>query len=207
VQDLSHPIRSDTPTYPGDPAVSLSAHATHEADGYRVTAVSLGSHAGTHVDAPAHVDPDGKTLADYPVDRFRFDARLADCRGVDAGEAVSVADLAAAGIGDGVDDAELLIVRTDWATHWDTDRYREHPYLAPETAEWCAERGLAVGLDAPSPDPFGDQALPAHHALLDADRLLIENLTNLDGLPERFGVAAMPLLGGDGSPVRAVAEW
>jgi kynurenine formamidase len=197
------------PTYPDDPAVSFSTHATHESDGYRVTALSLGSHTGTHVDAPAHVDPAGKTLADYPVERFRFDARLADCRGVGAGEAVGVSDLRTAGVADVADsvDRDLLVVRTDWADHWGTDRYLDHPFLAPDAAEWCAERGLAVGLDTPSPDPFGDATLPAHHALLGGDCLVIENLRNLSGLPGSFVVRAFPVVGADGSPVRVVAEW
>ncbi|MFC5367765.1 cyclase family protein [Salinirubrum litoreum] len=207
MQDLSHPIRTGMPTYPGDPAVSLTPHATHESDGYRVTSLSLGSHTGTHVDAPAHVDPGGKTLADYPVERFRFDARLADCRGVGAGEAVEVADLRSAGLETDVADRDLLVVRTGWADHWDTDAYLDHPYLAPGAAAWCAERVLAVALDTPSPDPFGDAALPAHHALLGADCLVIENVTNLSGLPARFAVRALPVLGVDGSPVRVVAEW
>lgn len=204
VQDLSHSIRTGMPTYPGDPAVSLTPHATHESDGYRVTDCAFGSHTGTHVDAPAHVDPAGKTLADYPVERFRFDARLADYRGVGAGEAVELADLESVGP---AADCDLLVVRTGWADHWATDAYLDHPYLAPDAAEWCAERGLAVALDTPSPDPFGDAALPAHHALLDADCLLIENVANLSGLPARFEVRAMPVVGVDGSPVRVVAEW
>jgi kynurenine formamidase len=192
------------PTYPGDPAVSLTPHATHESDGYRVTDCTFGSHTGTHVDAPAHVDPDGQTLTDYPVERFRFDALLADCRGVGAGEAVQVADLASVGP---TADCDLLVVRTGWADHWGTDAYLDHPYLAPDAAKWCAERGVAVALDTPSPDPFGDAALPAHRALLGADRLLVENVTNLSGLPTRFEVRALPVLGVDGSPVRVVAEW
>lgn len=206
MHDLSHPMQSGMPTYPGDPAVSLSPHATHAADGYRVTACAFGSHTGTHVDAPAHVDPDGTELADYPVDRFRFDARLVDCRGVGADEAVTVEDLHSAGL-DAVADHDLLLVHTGWADHWGTDRYLDHPFLAPAAAEWCAERGLAVGLDTPSPDPFGDADLPAHHALLGADCLLLENLTGLDALPPRCRVSAFPLLGGDGSPARVVADW
>jgi kynurenine formamidase len=199
-------MQSGMPTYPGDPAVSLSPHATHAADGYRVTACAFGSHTGTHVDAPAHVDPDGTELADYPVDRFRFDARLVDCRGVGADEAVTVEDLHSAGL-DAAPDHDLLLFHTGWADHWGTDLYLDHPFLAPAAAEWCAEHGLAVALDTPSPDPFGDADLPAHHALLGADCLLLENLTGLDALPSRCRVSAFPLLGGDGSPARVVADW
>jgi kynurenine formamidase len=242
VQDCSHPLDAATPTYPGDPPVTVEPHATHDADGYRVTRLGLGSHAGTHVDAPAHTEPDGATLDALSVDRFAFDALLVDCRDVGAHGEISVerlvrafddagvdapgdadgdtdpvgetdagpggdTDVDAGPGGDTDDDAvDLLVCRTGWDAHWGTDRYHDHPHLAPAAAEWCADRGLSVGLDAASPDPFGDADLPAHHALLGSDRVLVENLTNLAGLPRRFRLLAFPLpVAVDGSPVRAVA--
>jgi kynurenine formamidase len=203
VRDLTRPVEAGMPVYPGDPPVRISARATHDADGYRVAALELGSHAGTHVDAPAHAEPDGRTLDAFPVERFRLDARRADCRHRGAGEAVAVADLP-----DGPD-ADLLVLDTGWRDHWGTDRYADHPYLAPVAAEWCAERGLDVGVDTFSGDPTPAEQVPAHHALLGRERLILENLTNLDGLPERFRLRAYPLAvaDADGAPVRAVAEW
>jgi kynurenine formamidase len=65
VYDLTHFVETGMPTYPGDPSVAVTPHATHATDGYRVSAVSVGSHTGTHVDAPAHTDPDGRTLDSY----------------------------------------------------------------------------------------------------------------------------------------------
>jgi kynurenine formamidase len=208
VFDLTHPVETGMPVFPGDPPVSVRPHATHAADGHRVSAVSLGSHAGTHVDAPAHTEPDGRTLASFPVSAFAFDALLVDCRDLGAREPVPAARVPAAGA-----DADCAVFRTGWDRHWGTDRYGDHPYLAPATARSCADRGYAVALDAPSPDPTPtDRArasepdgLPAHRALLGADRPLVENLTGLDAAPDRFELLALPLaLAGDGAPVRAV---
>jgi kynurenine formamidase len=201
MQDLTHSLTSETPTHPGDPPVELHAHATHDRDGYRVTAVSFGSHAGTHVDAPAHVDPDGATLDAFPIERFSFDTRLVDLCPVSDGERIGVDALPPV-------DCDLLLLRTGWDAHWGTDRYADHPVVTPEAAAWCADRGCDLALDAPSPDPRDSTELPAHHALLGADRLLIENLTNLGGLPRRFRLHAYPLALGDvdGAPVRAVAD-
>ncbi|MFB6097237.1 MAG: cyclase family protein [Haloferacaceae archaeon] len=205
MHDLTHPLGDETPVYPGDPPVRLRPHATHGADGYRVTDLRLGTHAGTHVDAPAHTEPDGATVDDLPPDRFAFDARLVDLRPLGDREAVGVDDLAAAEV---APDRDLLVLRTGWAAHWGTDRYAAHPFLTPAAATWCAERGLDVGLDAPSPDPRGSEDLPAHRALLGAGRVLVENLAVLEGLPRRFRLHAypLPLAGADGSPVRAIAE-
>lgn len=200
MQDLTHRLDDSTPVYPGDPPVELRPHATHEADGYRVTRVSLGSHAGTHVDAPAHTEPDGATLDAFPPERFSFDARLVDLRARSAGARIGVDDLPSV-------DCDLLVLRTGWDVHWGTDRYADHPALTPAAAAQCADEGYDVGLDAPSPDPHGSADLPAHRALLGANRLLLENLTNLDDLPRRFRLHAYPLAlaDADGAPVRAVA--
>lgn len=202
VRDLSHPLCDATPVYPGDPPVRVAPHATYDADGYRVSSLELGTHAGTHIDAPSHTEPDGRSLDAFPVDRFRFDARLVDCRHRSTGESVTRADLPDT-------DADIIVLDTGWADHWGTDRYADHPYLAPKAAAWCADQGLDVGVDAFSVDPTPAGPAPAHHALLGAGRLVVENLTNLDGLPERVRLDAMPLAvaDADGAPVRAVAVW
>lgn len=209
LRDLSHPVESGMPTYPGDPAVEVTPHASFESAGYRSTALQLGSHAGTHVDAPSHTEPDGRSLGEFPVEAFRFDARLA---AVDAAprEAIGVDALPEP------DGCDLLVVRTGWEAHWGSDRYRDHPYLSRDAAAWCAERGYHVGIDAFSVDPTPSEnqrvdepeGVPAHHELLGNGRLILENLTSLDGLPERFAVHAYPLaLDADAAPVRAVAEF
>lgn len=247
--DLTRPIEDGMQTYPGDPAVSVTPASKMADDGARVSALSLGSHAGTHVDAPAHTQPDGATLGAFDLSAFRFDARLVDATGLGDRDAIPPALLP-----DRVGDADCLVFHTGWDDHWGTARYLDHPHLAPETARWCAEKGLAVGVDTLSPDPTpragsmendrgqgdddhgddtgtrhsddkstdhsdetsthngitdgGDAGFPAHHALLGADCLILENLTSLSRLPTRFRLHAYPLaFDGDGAPVRAVAEF
>ncbi len=210
--DLSHPLDGAW-TYPGDPPVTVEEHATHADDGYRVARVSMGTHAGTHVDAPAHTEPDGETLGAVPVERFCWAARRVDCRGVGGREAIRPAHLPDAGT---TADADCLVLWTDWDRHWGTDRYRDHPYLAPATARECARRGLDVAVDAPSVDPTppagpetggedGD-GLAAHHALLGEGHLVVENLRGLGRPPGTFALRAYPLaVDADAAPVRAVA--
>jgi len=204
-RDLTHPVEPRMPTYPGDPPVRVAPHATHDADGSRVAALELGTHTGTHVDAPAHTEPDGRTLDAFPVERFDLAARRVDCRHLGAGATIERDDLL-----DGPDaTVDLLVLDTGWHAHWGTDRYADHPHLAPAAAEWCAANDLDVGIDAFGVDPTPAESVPAHHALLGRDRLIVENLTNLEGLPERFRLRATPLsvADADGAPVRAVATW
>ena len=210
-RDLSQPLDSATWTYPGDPPVSVEAHATVEVDGYRVSALSMGTHAGTHLDAPSHTESGGATLDELPVETFAFEAMLADVD-VGARESIGVGHLPPM-----PGDTDCLVLDTGWADDWATDRYLDHPYLAGDAAEWCADRELSVAIDAPSVDPSPSENVdenepdghPAHHALLGAGCLIVENLTNLDGLPDRFELRTypLPISGGDGSPVRAVAVW
>jgi len=208
--DLTQPIEDGMQTYPGDPPVSVTDHATHAADGYHVESLSCGSHTGTHMDAPLHTESDGDPLSAFSLDRFVFDAVRVDCRDCEAREAITPERLPA---GDVLADADMVVCWTGWDAHWNTDRYLDHPYIAPETAARCADHDLAVGVDALSPDPTpspqaGDDEstdFAAHHALLGENCLIVENLTTLEGVDERFELRAYPLaLGGDGAPVRAV---
>ncbi len=204
--DLSHRIETGMQTYPGDPDVTVRDHATHAEDGYRVDALELGSHAGTHVDAPAHTEPGGATIDEYPLDRFAMDAVRVDCRDLGARDPIPAERVPDA-------DADCLVLWTGWDEHWGTERYLNHPYLTPTAAERCADRGFAVASDTLNPDPTptdeADAGEPegfgAHHALLGADCLVVENLANLDRAADRFELRVYPLaLGGDGAPVRAV---
>ncbi len=210
--DCSHRLDGTGFVYPGDPPVAVEPHATMETDGYRVRRLSCGTHAGTHVDAPAHTESDGATVDALPIDRFRFDAVLVDLDRPPRAP-VGVGRLAAA---DPPDDADLLAVRFGWHDRWGTPAYRDHPYLTADAAAWCADRGYDVGLDTPNPDPTppvggwddDDPGIPAHNELLGSGQVLVENLVLAD-VPGRFELRAYPLpvSAGDAAPVRAVAEW
>ncbi len=213
--DLSHPIESGMCVYPGTPSVRVEPTATVESDGFRTTAIEIDSHAGTHLDAPAHMLADGTTVDDLPVETFRFTARRVDCRPLDPRAEIGVETITAA-LDSGLDDAvDLLVVQTGWDDHWGTDRYFDHPYLTRGAADWLADRGLHVAIDALNVDPTPtDNAppdeptgYPVHHALFSSNRLLVENLRRLDRLPPRFELHAYPLAvrDGDAAPVRAVA--
>ena len=196
--------------YPGDPEVGVEAAATYPEDACRVEALSCGSHTGTHVDAPSHTEREGRTLDSYAVEAFVLDTVRVDCRDLDARAPIPAGRVPR---GDDTRDADCVVFWTGWDEHWNTDRYLDHPYLPPATAQRCADAGLAVGTDTLNPDPTptantGDdepEGFVAHHALLGADCLVFENLTNLGAVGERFELRAYPLkLGGDGAPVRAV---
>ncbi|WP_096390973.1 cyclase family protein [Halopenitus persicus] len=211
-RDLSQPIEAGMPTFPGDPPVELAPTATIDADGAAVHELHCGSHTGTHIDAPSHTEPGGQDLDDRPIGEYVFDARFLDVTPcTDRGE-IGVDALPGHAA---LDDADILVVRTGWDAHWNDDRYRDHPYLSSSAARRLREAGCGVAVDALNPDPTSSEnadadepeGLPVHHALLGADLPILENLTNLSGLPDRFTLYAfpLPLRECDGAPVRAVA--
>jgi len=206
-RDLSHPIETGMQTFPGDPDVSVEAVATAAADGYRVSELRLGTHSGTHIDAPSHVGLEG-SIDGFGIDRFVFDARVVDCTASDAREPIGPSALP------DDDGGEMVVLETGWDAFWGTDRYRDHPYLSPDAADRCVEAGWSVGLDTLNPDPTPSQnatpdepeGVPAHRRLLGNDLFIVENLRNLEGLGRcRLFAVPLSIVEGDGSPVRAFA--
>lgn len=213
--DLSHPLETDMPVYPGTEPVRVEPAATRDRDGYRTTRFGLDSHAGTHVDAPAHLI-DGPGLDDLPLDRFSADAAKVSVKSLEPRERIGL-DAVRAGLDADPEAIDLAVVATGWDRHWGTERYFDHPYLAPEAADWLAGRDCDLGIDAINPDPTPTEragpdepdGFPVHEALFERGRLLVENLRGLDRLPERFELRAYPLrfADADASPVRAVARF
>lgn len=212
--DCSHRLETGAPVYPGDPPIAIEPAATIDDDGYRTTHLDLGSHAGTHVDAPAHLLADGRALDEYALETFRFDAVLADLAPLEPREPIDAESLADA-VPEAIGGRDLLVVRTGWDERWGTDRYHDHPFLTSEAADRVVERGWHLGADTPNVDPTptdrssGDEpdGYPVHETLFGSGRLIVENLRGLGELPERFELRAYPLSidAGDASPIRAVA--
>jgi arylformamidase len=206
VVDLTHPVTTGMPVYPGDPAVTVSPALDLAAHGCAVTALRLGSHSGTHVDAPSHAVPGGATLDQLDLALFTGPALVVDARGRAPGATTGWEPFAphAGAFAAGV----VVLVRTGWDEHWGSARYEQHPHLAPEVAERLLAAGVrTLGVDALSPDPLHD--LPFHRTWLGAGGVLAENLRGLglvDALVQPH-VHLFPLRvsGGDGAPVRAVA--
>lgn len=207
IVDLSHAITPDMPLYPGTPAPGLVASHTLAADGFREHQLTITTHVGTHVDAPAHLLEDGATLDQLPCKQFVGPAGVLDAGPCPDG-VVDVARLDAQR--DRIQRVNFVLLRTGWSRHWGTPAYLEgFPCLTRDAARWLVDHGVrGFGVDAISVDPVGAVELTVHHTLLEAGLILVENLTNLDRLPGRpFIFSALPLnlRGGDGSPVRAVA--
>jgi arylformamidase len=203
--DLSAPIETGMPIYPGDPEVTVAPALTVPRDGVNVLGLHLGSHSGTHVDAPFHIDDALPTLDELPLERFIGPATVVDVRGLAPRSCIGPEAFGQ------VEAGMIVLVATGWAAYWGSEDYLGHPYLSGEAAALLVERGVrTVGIDALSVDPTPAEEFPAHETLLRAHAVIAENLRGLDRLPQGrpIEVSLLPLriAGGDGSPVRAIAR-
>ncbi|MFD5073971.1 cyclase family protein [Streptomyces sp. NPDC058371] len=213
--DLSVPVATGMPVYPGDPPVEVSRALRAADDGVNVLRLHMGSQSGTHVDAPYHVDEAWPTLDDLPLERFAGPAVVADVRGM-ADRAAVTPELLLPALGRlRLLPGAILLVATGWSAHWGTDRYQAHPWLTTDAAEAIVNAGVrTVGIDALSVDLTGGAGLPAHRVLCGAGGVIAENLTGLDRVvaAQEAGHAVevflfpLRLPDADGAPVRATAR-
>jgi arylformamidase len=204
--DLSHFLEPDMPVFPGESPPEIKDTAAIDTDGYRLKHITLSSHTGTHVDAPAHIVAGAKTLDQLPMDTFCGEAFLLNC--MTSRRHIHLQDLLPHG--EVIRRHPFLLLHTGWSRYWGDARYfNGYPVLAPDAARWLAEAGLrGVGVDTISPDPVDSVELPIHNILLGAGMIIIENLTNLEAIKDQaflFCCFPLKIKDGDGSPVRAVA--
>ena len=204
VYDLSHTLGKDTMPYPGAAKPELKVAATMEANHYRETLINMLSHAGTHMDAPAHMLKDGAYLDTLPAERFCGRAYVMDCTGFGGDEEIPLSALPA------LEGLDFLILSTGLEAYWGDERYYgRYPLLSHEAADAVAESTLSgVGIDTMSVDAMDSRDYYVHRRLFSAGKVIIENLCNLEVLRGKYAdICALPLKyeNADGAPVRVAA--
>jgi arylformamidase len=201
VIDLSVLLSEETPVYPGDPETKLEKISTVENDGHFDTYLSMVTHTGTHIDAPAHMLADGKTLDKFPASHFVG-------RGVYIKVENNTFDLESVKRA-GIQAGDIVLFNTNMSDHYyETGYWQDRPAMSEEIAQYLVNQKVKmVGLDTGSADPKGSDGHPIHATLLRGEVLIIENMTNLAQLEgKQFNVYALPLkLDVDGAPARAIA--
>ncbi|WP_437682232.1 cyclase family protein [Sorangium sp. So ce131] len=192
IVDLSHTIEHGMITYKGVPAPVLCDFLSREqsrgvyAEGveFHIGRIDMVANTGTYVDSPFHRYPDGKDLADLPLESLAgLESVVVEARGRSE-RAIGPGAFA------GVDVAgKAVLVRTGWSEHWRTERYFEgHPFLTRDAARLLASAGAAfVGVDTYNIDDTGDPARPVHSILLREGIPICEHMTGLEQLPDAGG--------------------
>jgi arylformamidase len=200
--DVTVPLRRGMATYAGtEPGPELEFHSRiSDGDSANVSALSLGSHTGTHVDAPDHFLDNGVTMEQLPLGHLVGPALVAEFSGEGH---ITAPDLDAMNIPSGT---SRLLVKTLNAGLWDDDNFHDDfTGFAEDAGEWLAERGMVlVGIDYMSIERFRSPTHAVHLALLGRRAVILEGLDLRAVTPgEYFLVCApLPVVGADGAPAR-----
>ena len=209
--DLTHTISPETYVYPGTPAPAFSPTRTITRDNARETLLQVGSHTGTHMDAPRHIIPDGFGLDKLPVSQFCGRAAVIDVSHLQPGETIT-ADFLREQNGY-LRTADYALFYTGWEKKWDTPAFLDEPFpvLDAESAQYLVSCGLkGIGTDAISIDPLDSKEFPAHHVILGGGLVIVENLCLKKVVGRKdimFFALPVKFEGADGAPVRAIAEF
>jgi arylformamidase len=202
--DVSVELKAGMPAFPGNPEFELQP-IKRIADGgsSNVSRLVLGTHTGTHVDAPRHFFDDGAT-----VDALALDLLIGPARVVEIAKrgGVSRGDLEAAGV-----QRELrVLLKTPNSTFWENTAFRpDFTYLDESGAQYLVDQGVKViGIDYLSIEQFKKPGAPAHRALLSNGIVIIEGLNLSNAEPGTYEMFCLPLpvSGGDGAPARVVLK-
>lgn len=210
VVDLSNPIDESIPTWPTFDPVRCEQTDWAARDGFTMEHVEMATHTATHVDAPRHFIPEGKTLDDFSIEKFMGEGVVLDLAPKEPESGITVSELEQ--YESEIRSGDVVMLHTGWDKHYGrTSEYLfEFPYLMGDAAAYLADQSLkAVGVDTASVGGWVDE-VPAHGPstdvqpdeshlpLLENDIIPIEELRNLgtvlDGRSSRRAYFCYPPL-------------
>ncbi len=149
-----------------------------------VSEYTIITHVGTHMDAPIHYFPEGKTIDAFPLEKFIGEGVILDVPKRPL-ELIDAPDLEQSGL---VREGDIVMLCTGWGRKWPSPEYHEHPYLTEAAAHWLVRKKVKlIGIDFPAvdlPQARRDENYnnPVHHVLLSQEVLIIENLADMSAI-------------------------
>lgn len=206
IYDLSVTISEDMPVWPKDPNVVITKKSSiFCGDACNVTQLNIGSHTGTHIDAPYHFDKNGLKIDQIDLEVLVGIARVFD---MGADSDISLEDIK----GLNLSGVKRVLFRTVNSDIWEkglnsfTENYVA---IASDAAKYLVDSGIKlVGIDYLSIEKFGSKSHDTHNTLLKNGLIVLEGL-NLSGIvPGDYELVALPLKikNGDGSPARVILK-
>lgn len=207
--DLSQTIANGMTIYVGDPVPNIRRVKHIETDGVNVSEALLGSHTGTHVDAPIHFVQGGKSVDLLSPEQCVGEAVVIDLSDKPQGSEIMPEDLARGSMVDR--EGLIVLLYTGMSKLWgDPSARTNFTYLSSEAATWLVQKkAKTVGVDYLSVEKYGSKDAPAHKTLLSNGIPIIESLNEKLGMfaGRRIFLVCLPLKigGSDGGPARALA--
>lgn len=182
-------------------------HERHGPEGDIMSAIYMGSHMGTHVEAPLHFLANGGDTASIPIEKLMGPAIVLDFRHKQVKEPITLEEIQAAG---DIQVGDRVLIMTGRHHQYRTPQSHDRPYLTEEAVRWLVEdrKINCLGTDASGYEVRGVSHFPNHRLITSAGIPVIECLNNLVELrKQRVFLIALPwpVVGLDACPVRAIA--
>lgn len=202
--DATLPLSPGMAVFEGDPVFGMSPHNDMaRGDTYNLSSIRMGSHTGTHIDAPRHYLPGGATVDQLPLEVLIGPAIVADMTAYKTIDAQALALV-------GIRGNKRVLFKTCGGPFLEQGDPKQYCTLTPEAAELLVEWGVKlVGIDQLSVeiDEYGSAAV--HNILLDAGVVIVEGLRLVQAQagPCQVMCLPLPITGCDGAPARVVLRY
>lgn len=200
--DVTVPIKNGMIVYKGDAGVSVKRIESIADGRCNLSAMSLGAHTGTHMDAPHHFVDGGRTIDSFPPELMVTDANVIEINADAIGER-DLSDLR-------LPDWDVVFFKTRNGALWGKSEFStEFVALAEGGARFLIEKGTRlVGIDYLSVERYGSKDHAVHKALLGSGIFIVEGLYLNDVPAGRYRIYCFPLKisGCDGAPARVLLE-
>ena len=215
--DLSIGLEQGMISYPSTSHVVFESSILGriEIEGRETRKFSMGSHCGTHVDAPKHFIKGSDSVTDFNVNDLIGEGLLIDLGVLNPGAIITKKDILSQFEKFDKKYYKRIVFRSNWSRFWGTSQYyNSWPFFEEEAIQFLIKKKIKlIGLDFPSPDSqfFGTECdidSPNHKLLFSANIILTEYLINLDKLNEGpifLIVSPLKLMDFDGAPARVTA--
>ena len=201
--DITITIKPGMVHWPGDPEIMIKRTSSiNQGDSANVSHLSMGSHTGTHMDAPLHFLPKGKGLDRIPLEAVIGPARVLEIKDP---QTIKIEEIKKYNIQAG---EKILFKTRNSSRLWKTNIFsKDYVYITHETAEYLAKKKIrTLGVDYLSVGGFKKDGRETHRALLSKNIWLIEGLNLSKVKAGRYELICLPLkiLNSDGAPARAL---
>lgn len=190
--DITVPLKENTKVYPGDPEFKINRIFTVEKDGFNLCSLSLGTHTGTHIDAPLHFFNTKESIADLELKYLITNALVADVSGLNSIDEKFISGLNLEGI-------NSILFKTNG----------KDIYLTESGAKYITSKGILItATESLDIEDETNNDFTVHKTLLSNNVLIVENIDLSRVIPGNYKLYCFPLKieNADGSPVRAVLE-
>jgi arylformamidase len=205
IYDITLTVTPGMVVWPGDPKVKLErVRKIEDGANANVSEVAMSVHTGTHMDAPVHFLPEGKSIDTLPLDVLIGPVQVVQLP--ESCDVINAEVLANAGLDNGV---ERILFKTRNSSYWVSQAavfQTGFVGISKDGAEFLVKHGVRlVGIDYLSISPYKNSR-PTHEVLLKASMVILEGVNLFDVPAGHYQLICLPLkLGGsDGSPARAV---